>query len=332
MAHEIDQTTGRAAVLTTGLVPWHRLGITVENAVNSREAIELAGLNWQVQQWPVYATQEQHAVQAHRHVANVRTDTNAVLGIVGKDYKVFQNREAFDFMDALVGDKLAMYETAGALKDGRLVWMLARIPKQYRAGSEDLIQPYVLLVNSHDGSTSLKMIPTTVRVVCANTLNLTLQSHRDKRTGIAIRHHQNLDERVREARERLGVVAARFDKFDEELHQMIQRELRPREVDTYFRDLMPPKPEETQRQKHQRHDTMRQFQANFENDTNTLPGMRHTAWAAYNAVSEWADHQRNFRGRDETVRAENRLNSVWFGASHDLKQKAYRNALALTAN
>lgn len=331
MSHEIDQTTGRAAVFTVGEVPWHGLGQTIEHAANSRDAIQLAALDWQVQQWPVYATHEQHAVKAPRHLANVRTDTHAVLGVVGQGYTVFQNHEAFDFMDAIVGDKLAMYETAGSLKGGRRVWMLARIPKEYRASSEDLIQPYVLLVNSHDGSSSLRMIPTTVRVVCSNTLNLALR-RASGGEGISIRHRPSLDERVKEARQRLGIVTARFDAFDEELHQMLAKSMRSRYVDQYFRELVPVRDNETDRQRMQRLDTIRKFHGNFENVTNTLPGVRGTAWAAYNAVSEWADHQRTFRGRDDQVRAENRLSSVWFGASNDLKQKAYQQALQLAAN
>jgi hypothetical protein len=112
--------------------------------------------------------------------------------------------------------------------------MLARIPTEYRAGKDDVIQPYVLLVNSHDGSTALRMIPTTVRVVCMNTLNLAL-SHAGRKEGISIRHRPNLDQRVAEARERLGVVAARFDQFDEELHRMIAGVLRPKQVETILR-------------------------------------------------------------------------------------------------
>ncbi|MCL2641729.1 MAG: DUF932 domain-containing protein, partial [Phycisphaerales bacterium] len=177
MSHEIDTSTGQAAVFVTGTPAWHRLGRTIEQAATSADAINLAGLNWHVAQWPINATDPTSwlTTSAPDHVANVRTDTRSILGIVSKDYRVFQNADAFDFMDSLVGDKLAMFETAGSLKGGRKVWMLARIPKEYRAGPDDLIKPYVLLVNSHDGTSSLRMLPTTVRVVCQNTLNLALR-------------------------------------------------------------------------------------------------------------------------------------------------------------
>jgi len=334
MPHEIDTTTGRAAVFvthTSGGPAWHGLGTIIDTAATSRDAIQLAGLDWQVEQWPIEAVdpQTQTVHQAPNHVANVRTDTNAILGVVGRQYHPFQNRDAFEFMDAIVGDKLAMFETAGALRDGRVVWMLARIPTEYRAGADDLIRPYVLLVNSHDGSTALRMIATTVRVVCMNTLNLAM-SRAQRFEGISIRHRPNLEERVGEAREKLGIVAARFDQFDEELHRMIAGVLRPKQVETYFNGVLPKLPKDaTDRQKQNRRDTLDQFRVNFENETNTLAGVKHTPWAAYNAVSEWADHQRSFRGRGETQRAENRLNSVWFGSSHQVKQRAYAEALAL---
>ena len=340
MSHEIDMTTGAAAIFTTVQPPWHGLGTVIDKAATSREAIQLARLNWRVEQWPLAAAAPESpdtitgsgvAIRVPDHVANVRTDTKAVLGVVGKGYHVFQNQNAFDFMDAIVGDKLAMYETAGSLRGGRKVWMLARIPKEYRAGPEDLIQPYVLLVNSHDGSTALRMIPTTVWVVCQNTLNLAL-GRSTAGGGVSIRHRPSLDERVKDARAKLGIVAARFDQFDVELHAMLDTMLKPRQVERYFDDVLPPLPaESSRRQKHNRTEILDRFRENFDDHSNSLPGVRGTAWAAYNAVSEWADHQRPRprNGRDERARAESRLDSVWFGSSHQLKQRAYSGALQL---
>ncbi|MCL2647177.1 MAG: DUF945 domain-containing protein, partial [Phycisphaerales bacterium] len=117
MPHEIDTSTGQAAIFVTGTPAWHHLGKTIEHAATSAEAINLAGLNWHVGQWPINATDPTswHSVSDPDHVANVRDDTRSILGIVSKDYRVFQNADAFDFMDSLVGDKLAMFETAGAL-------------------------------------------------------------------------------------------------------------------------------------------------------------------------------------------------------------------------
>jgi phage/plasmid-like protein (TIGR03299 family) len=331
MAHEIDQTTGQAAVFVTSEPAWHRLGTVIEQATSSAEAIGLAGLDWHVEQWPVRAFDpHQFGSEARidEFVANVRTDTRAVIGVVGKRYRVFQNREAFDFMDALVGDKLAMYETAGSLHGGRRVWMLAAIPKEYRAGADDLIKPYVLLTNTHDGSQALRMIPTTVRVVCQNTLNLAMREA--GMDGLTVSHHPRLESRIAEARAKLGIIAARFDKFDEELHAMLAKDLTVTEASGYFRGLAGADvPGGSDRQKKNREKVYGQMLVNFDNDRNSLPGMKHTAWAAYNAVSEWADHQRTYRGSNPVEKLNRRLDSVWFGASHQLKQTAYYGALEL---
>ncbi len=164
MAHEIDVSTGKAAVFTVGTPAWHRLGVNVAEAQTSADAIRLAALDWRVEQWPVVARHDGTEREVTGRVANVRADSGAVLGVVGTSYRVFQNRAAFDFFDAIVQERLAVFETAGALKGGRHIWMLARLPKTPRAAGEDEIRPYVLLANSHDGTRALRMIPTTVRV------------------------------------------------------------------------------------------------------------------------------------------------------------------------
>lgn len=331
MAHAIDMTTGKAAVFVTGEPAWHKLGKVIESAATSAEAIQLAGLDWQVEQWELAASDPVGVVHAlvYDLRANVRTDTNAVLGVVGKDYRIFQNRNAFDFMDSLVGDKLAMYETAGSLHGGKRVWMLARIPKEYRAGTDDLIKPYILLTNTHDGSQSLRMIPTTIRVVCQNTLNLALREARSE--GVSITHHARLDERVKEARTKLGILAARFDQFDDELHAMLDKDLNVQEASTYFRKAAGLDVAQlSDRQKKARAQAYGQMIANFDNEKNSIGGIRHTAWSAYNAVSEFADHQKVYRGSTASEKANNQLSSIWFGASNELKQDAYSRALELS--
>ena len=210
MAHEIDTTTGKAACMTVGQPAWHGLGVTVEEAQTSDEAIKLAGLDWEVEKRQVYFNANDELVEVPDQFVTVRTDTNAVLGQVGKQYRVFQNRDAFDFMEGLVGDqlKLAMYHTAGSLFGGRRIWMLAKIPKELRIpGTDDVTEPYVLLANSHDGTRALQMIPTSVRVVCNNTLTYAVREA--KKAGVAgftCHHYKSLEARVADAREKLRIV------------------------------------------------------------------------------------------------------------------------------
>src|SRR5262249_6104730 len=152
------RSTGAAAVFVTGTPAWHKLGKVIEAAATSAEAIRLAGLDWEVEQWPLVACGPATAAElAGRYLpcpgtfGNVRTSTNALPSVVSRDYRVFQNGEAFDFMDAIVGEGLARYETAGALKGGRRVWMLAKMPQDVRVTGDDVVHPYILLTNAHDG-------------------------------------------------------------------------------------------------------------------------------------------------------------------------------------
>ena len=330
MPHEIDETTGRAAIFTTGQPAWHGLGQTVEEAQTSAEAIGLAGLDWSVEQFPVFAklpAREQELVEVPRKVANVRTDTNAVLGVVGEGYRVFQNSEAFEFFDTLVGDRLAIYETAGSLHGGRTIWVLAKLPNDIRVVGDDEVKPYVLLVNGHDGGMSLKMLPTTVRVVCANTLNLALSGGR---VCVSIPHYPRLDQRVTEARTALSIFGDRLDEFADESRALAAHQLSTLELVRYFSELFPTA-DATERTAKRNNRIVDQLRSNFENERNHRVGVRGSAWAAFNSVSEYADHQRPSRGRSPEERRDNQLASVFFGSANALKQRAWTGAMELLA-
>jgi uncharacterized protein DUF932 len=136
----------------TGEPAWHRLGTVVQQAQTSTEAIQLAGLDWTVNKRNIAAALPDGAWQpVDGQYAMIRSDTNAALGVVGEWYRPFQNADAFALMDNIVGEKLALFETAGSLKGGKRVWMMARLPREVRAAGEDVIHPYVLLTNTHDG-------------------------------------------------------------------------------------------------------------------------------------------------------------------------------------
>jgi phage/plasmid-like protein (TIGR03299 family) len=252
-----------------------------------------------------------------------------VLGVVSRKYQPFQNDEAFAFCDAVVGTRQAKYETAGALRGGRRVWMLLKLPDDViHAGNEDTIQPYLLVYNSFDGSSCLRALLTSVRVVCQNTLNLAL--HRGRGEGITIPHRGDLQSRVRDAQSTLGLVRERIADFELEVEQMRHVSMHNGRLRKYFDEVLPPLPKDaTDRMRRNRDVAMQQLEANFANELNTLPGMRATLWAAFNAVSKFADHERVFRGRNDLARRENRLDSIWFGSSNQLKQRAYSAALTL---
>ena len=362
MAHMIDFSTGAAAVFVTGEPAWHKLGRVISQAATSAEAIELARLNWIVEQWPLFL---QDGRKVKDRVANVRSDTQAVLGVVSTRYEPFQNAEAFEFMDSIVGERLAMFETAGSLNEGRNVWMMARIPKTLRVAGADEINPYILLSNGHDGTKALRMIPTSVRVVCQNTLNLAMggvSSAEDFR----LNHSKSLKGRVEEARSKLGVIVERFDTFQAQLQALAAKSLPETEAKNYFETIFPVKRPQSKavvpvdstglldsildqmadrsaigrdlaeaanasedRETKKNTAILEMVLENYHNRRNSMPEIQGTAWAAYNAVSEYVDHQAPVRGRGERGRAESRLNSIWFGQGDKIKQTAFSAALQL---
>lgn len=150
-------------------VPWHGLGISVNHAMTSEEALELAGLNWTVKSEPVYANN----MLIPGYKANIRETDGAFLGMVGDRYQIVQNKEAFDFTDALIGEGCT-YETAGSLEGGKRIFLLARMPEEIIL--DDKVVPYLAFTNGFNGYYSIKCCITNIRVVCSNTLNLALSS------------------------------------------------------------------------------------------------------------------------------------------------------------
>ena len=175
--------------------PWHGLGVEVKEAPTSADALVYAGLDWEVMQENVYT---EGGILVPGYKVNLRSTDAAALGIVSDRYKVVQNEDAFQFTDDLLG-KGVTYETAGALQGGRKVWMLARMPHRYIIAGDE-IAPYMVVMNSHDGSSGIKVAMTPIRVVCQNTLNLALSNAKRIWTT---KHTENVMSRVHEARETL---------------------------------------------------------------------------------------------------------------------------------
>jgi hypothetical protein len=139
---------------TAAAVPaWEQVGTRIDRAKSGPDALRAAKLDWQVEQWPVQATDPRSwkTVPVECHLANVRSDTRELLGVVGKGYRAFQNADLFEFLDALVADRLVSYHAAGSLRGGRRVWVLCRLAREFRAGPGDVVRPYLLVANGHGG-------------------------------------------------------------------------------------------------------------------------------------------------------------------------------------
>ena len=216
MAHNLATTNGRTAMAYFGEAPWHKLGTKLENPATAAEAIEAAGLNYRVELVPLFT---QAGNQIPRRQGVVRSDTNQILGTVGKGYTPIQNAEAFQFLDSVVADGGLRYHTAGALGQGEKIWMLAKLPGSIRVnGTEDITDKFLLLHNSHDGSSCLRVHFTPIRVVCQNTLAIAERNGRGQ--GISIMHKGNLEAKVREAQKVLGLANTFYDDLQPKIDLM----------------------------------------------------------------------------------------------------------------
>lgn len=151
-------------------VPWHGMGEIVKEAPTSEEAIRLAKIDWTVEQKPIFL---EDGTQIEGSWANVRSSDGKPLGVVGSRYQIVQNADAFAFTDALLGEGVK-YETAGSLKDGKVIWLLARMPETIDILGDE-VAPYLVFTNTHDGTGAVKVTMTNVRVCCSNTLNMAIR-------------------------------------------------------------------------------------------------------------------------------------------------------------
>ena len=221
--------------------PWHGLGTLVAEAPESRDALRMAGLDWKVLQEPVY-TENDELIQGYK--VNVRDSDRKVLGVVTDRYKVIQNEEAFAFTDALLGEGVR-YETAGSLQEGRRVWLLARLPREYIISGER-ISPYMVFSNTHDGSGAVKTALTPIRVVCNNTLNLALRTA--KRSWSMI-HTGDISGKIEEAKNTLFLADEYMSALGKEFENLRGIKLSEKQVMDYIEILLPVEENFTPQQK-----------------------------------------------------------------------------------
>ncbi len=266
--------------------PWHGLGTKVLEAPASKDALQLAGLDWRVLQEPIYTAMEE-LVDGYK--ANVRDSDRKVLGVVTDRYRVIQNDEAFAFTDELLGAGVK-YETAGSLQGGRKVWLLAHMPHEYIISGER-ISPYLLFSNTHDGSGAIKVALTPIRVVCQNTLNLALVNA--KRSWSMI-HTGDIKEKMQEAKDTLFLAENYMDELGKEFEALRMKKLTDKRVMEYIEILLPIEdgstPQQEKNMKRLREDMkIRYF------DAPDLQGVGKNAYRFVNAVSDFATHAEPLR-------------------------------------
>ena len=261
--------------------PWHGLGRIVMDAPASREALELAGLDWQVESRNIYSGT---GAMIPGYRANVRSTDDAVLGVVSDRYRIVQNEEAFQFTDDLLGEGVT-YETAGSLQGGKKVWMLAKLPEKYIIAGDE-VTPYLVFFNSHDGSSGVKVAMTPVRVVCQNTLNLALGTA--KRIWTA-RHTENVLLRVQDARETLQLANSYMGELGKGIHELTTIKLSDRKVQEFINEFFPVTEDLTDGQRKNNLRMQDDLKARYYNAPD-LEWVGKNGWRFVNAVSDFATH------------------------------------------
>jgi phage/plasmid-like protein (TIGR03299 family) len=289
--------------------PWQSLGVALTYPKTAREALEIAGLDFTV----VKDTLEMAAGSNQAAGAIVRTDTGDVLGIVSAGHEPIQNRDAFTFFDNLVDRGEAIYEAAGKLGHGERIWILAKLPGCITVHGNDIVDKYLLLINSHGGSAQVQVKLTPIRVVCNNTLTSALKGAGD----IKIRHTPNTQWNFEQANRLLGLSNALYEQLDVVFNDMASKKITEAQLQAYVKALVPDN-EETEFDAGT--ENIRQCMLQLNESGRGAALSRGTWWGAFNSVTEYTDHMM-LGGNSET-----RLNSIWFGRGEQLKVKAFQLA------
>jgi phage/plasmid-like protein (TIGR03299 family) len=329
VAHGITTKDGMAY---TDRVPWHGLGVKVEGrAMTAAQAIEAAGMNWTVGTTEIYINSAGITGKNYGSfykpiegkVATIREDTDDVLGIVSQRYTPVQNTECFKFFDEIVGAGDAVYHTAGTLWGGRKVWILAHMGNgEYQLDNGDQLESYILLDNSHDGGSALRMRMTPIRVVCSNTLASATRGD----AVFAARHTSGIAGRVTEARDLLGLNRAFMERFMGECNEVATKAFHAGQMNTLtykLLDLDNDKSLAEQRGIKSVHGE-KMFSLFWDGRGNK----GETRWDAVNAVTEFLDYERGSRsmesvGGTDELAVSRRLDNSWFGDGATMRTKAW---------
>ena len=307
MSHNVESMFSAGRV-----VPWHyelTKDVTklIQEAPTSKDALDLAGLNWTVDGKPVF---DANGNPIKGYKANTRSSDGSVLGVVTDRYKVVQNSEAFDFTDALIGEGVT-YETAGSLKNGKTIWLLAKMPE--RDILDDKFDPYICFTNSHDGTGAIRVVSTPIRVVCNNTLNLALNT---ATRSWSTRHMGDMNSKLQEAKHTLQLANDYLDALADEADRLANEKFSNEEVIAVLDEMFPVNPEMSNRQRNNAEIVKDGIIACMY--APDLVKFLNTKWGFLNAVSDYVGHANPTRMTD--TYAENNWGRIMNG--HPIMDKA----------
>jgi phage/plasmid-like protein (TIGR03299 family) len=328
MAHNINynELTEKHSFFSVKEKAWHNLGQLIQDYPTSAEAIHHAGLDYEVEKRKLFTPYSQDStIEVPNYYSTVRTDSNAVLGVVGKDYQIVQNRDAFSFFDSIVGGDGMLYETAGALGNGERIFLTAKLPDYIRVGKDDLIEKYLFLTTSHDGSGSITAAFTPIRIVCANTLNAAL---RNQSNTVRIRHTTNAKQRLEQAHQVMGITDTLSTQMETIFNHWTKVPITDNQVKKLIQSALAPSKEVLQSLKEAREDELSSCFVNMVNSayeyamsdsTQLMDTTKGTVFGAYNAITGYFQNVRSYK--DDQAK----LTSLLMGGTGQLRGQSAFN-------
>jgi phage/plasmid-like protein (TIGR03299 family) len=328
MAHEINynEKKGTHSFVTNYEKAWHNLGQVVDGAMTSAEAIELANLDYEVQKVKIHPALESGFGDAiPEKYATIRTDNNEYLGLVGSRYEIIQNKDAFSFFDSIVDNGEAIFETAGVLGKGERIFITAKLPEDMLVNGEKC-EKYIILTNSHNGTSSIIAGFTSIRIVCNNTLQAAMSDLSNK---VSIQHRIGAKDRLSEAYKVMNIASVYMSEVNEVFNKMSDTKLEDEKLKNFIERVMKPTYKEIDPEKEREQSTRfkNQVESIYEfamtHPTQTTPAAFGNVWGGYNAISGYYNYIANYKSQEQ------KFNSQLFGNANTRIQKAFEESLAL---
>jgi len=336
MSANINKHNGKDSFVSAREPAWWGGGTVLDHVFTAEEAIEHANLGYEVEKRELFTTsgdviigQSQNDNFGRTRVpdmyATVRTDNNVPLGVVGDRYTVLQNKEAFKFFDSIVGEGKAIYETAGVLGKGEKIFITAKLPKQLVVAPNDVIDQYLFITNSHDGSGSISAAFTTVRIVCANTLAMALanSSHQVK-----FRHTMNAQTNLSQAAKMMGIAVKQGEIMENNYQRMVKVNISDEELKKFIQLALKPNIEQISEE---------EFSKRFNNtvegvlqyahtdETQLMHTTKGTLFGALNAVTGYYNNVKEYKTHED------KLKQLMYGTGKANSNRAYNLALDILA-
>ena len=301
--HNLNFNNGKYSFVSAKEPAWHKCGTILDHVFTAKEAIEFGGLDFIVEKQRLFT---ERGLDVPDYFATVREDNRDVLGLVGKDYTIVQNRDVFSFFDQIVGEGKAIYETAGCLGKGGVLFITAKLPKEIVIGRDGPIENYLVLCSSHDGSMAITAFFTPVRVVCQNTLNAAFNNNTNR---VFIKHTQNVKERFVEAALVMGMHSEYLYKLEVAFRLLYDKQVSDQDMKSIITRAFLNKVEikalalTGNVDLSTRKTNMVEGVVHYYHEASEIDTIRGTGCGVYNAVAGYFQNMKNFRNDEVKMKS-----------------------------